>query len=215
MKLPTFLKFLAPLFKERQLRDAQHIQGWLRVTSSRRGSPEEILYDGPNFIVDLGLTSARDVLIGGPTGGRPGWSGSIFRMAIGDGGCPAGQLFTPKLPDASWPARTGLYHEVLRQDIATFTAPTATSMCFVGAFHSTIVDPSSFSLVDQVINEAALIIGDGVLVGGGDPKQINKVPPDTVGADEKMFSTRCFKSSPFAPTDTVIITVTWTINVIR
>jgi hypothetical protein len=96
-----------------------------------------------------------------------------------------------------------------------FSRPTATAMRFVGSFVSSDVSASSFSLSDQVINEAALIIGDGVLTIGGDKKQINKSPPDTVDADEKIVSVRTFKSTSFAPADSVTLTVTWTLNVIR
>jgi len=211
MKLPAFLKFLAPLFRDEFL-EAQRLKGWLRIETRKNGVVVDVPYDGPNFIVDLGLTSARDVLIG--TNGA-GFSGSLFRMAIGDGGCPAGQLFSPKQPDGTWPAKTALFHEVLRQDISAFSKPTSSSMRFVGSFDSTVVDPTSYSLSERVINEAALIIGDGVLTVGGDKKQINKVPPDTVDPDEKLFSMRTFKSTPFSYTEDVTITCTWTITVVR
>jgi hypothetical protein len=115
--------------------------------------------DGPaplsakNFILNRGLAATRDALIG-PAGG--GFVGSFYRMAIGDGGCPAGQLFSPRQPDSTWPGRTGLYHEVIRQDISVLTRPTPNSMRFVGSFNSGDIDPSSYSVADRVINEAAL-----------------------------------------------------------
>jgi hypothetical protein len=134
-------------------------------------------------------------------------------MAIGDNGVPAGELFNPKLPDATWPARTELFHEVIRQDITVFSTPTSSSMRFVGSFNSIDVDLTSYSLSDKVVNEASLIIGDGVVTIGGDKKQINKVPPDTVDADELMMSTRTFKSVSFDPAEDVTLTLTWTITI--
>jgi len=211
MGLPPFLKFLTPILGA-PVSDDIHAMGHVRVEAWKNGRLVEVVYDGKNFILDQGLTASRNVLIG-PNGG--GFVGSIFRMAIGDGGCPAGQLFSPKQPDVTWPSRTGLYHEVLRQDISVFTTPTTTSMRFVGSFDSVSVDPTSFSLADRVINEACLVVGDGVLVVGGDKKQINKSPPDTVDPDEVIMSVKTFKSTPFDPLDNVTITVTWTISVVR
>ena len=211
MGLPPFLRFLAPVFGLPAHEDL-HASGHVRVEKWCRGRLVEVVYDGRNFIVDQGLSATRDALIGQNGGG---FVGSIYRMAIGDGGCPAGQLFSPKQPDASWPGRTGLYHEVLRQDVAVFSRPTPTAMRFVGSFNSVDVDPTSFSLPSRVINEVALIIGNGVLSVGGAKKQINKVPPDAPGADEKVMSVRTFKSTSFDPGDNVALTVTWTLSVVR
>jgi hypothetical protein len=134
-------------------------------------------------------------------------------MAVGDGGVPPAELFNPKLPDATWPARTALYHEIIRQDISVFTTPTTASMRFVGSFNSVGIDPTGYSLAAKVINEAALIVGDGVLTGGGGPKQVNKTVPDVVDPDEIMMSTRTFKSTSFDDAEDVTITITWTITV--
>jgi len=210
MGLPPFLRFLAPVLGP-LLQEDLRAYGQLRV-ERRQDGREEVVYDSKNFILDQGLTAARDVLIGPNGGGR---TGSVFRMAIGDGGCPAGQLFSPKQPDSSWPGRTGLYHEVLRQDVSVFATPTPFSMRFVGSFNSADVDGSSFSLPTRVINEAALVIGDGILAVGGDKRQINKVPPEAVDADETAMSMRTFKSTPFDPTDDVVLTVTWTLGLVR
>lgn len=208
-----FLEFLRPVLGARLDRpEPVRLFGHLRVDVFKEGRLIATPHNDKNFIVDQGLKKAADVLIG-PNGG--GFTGSIFRMAVGDGGVPPGDLFNPKLPDASWPARTTLYHEVLRQDIATFSKPTDSSIRFVANFNSVDVDNSSFSLADLVINEAALIIGDGSLTVGGDKKQINKSPPDSADADEAMFSTRCFKSSPFDPGEDITISITWTISLTR
>jgi hypothetical protein len=95
------------------------------------------------------------------------------------------------------------------------TAPTASSMRFVGSFNSVDVDPTSFSLTDRVINEAALIIGNGVLTVGGRKQQLNKAPPDSAEADERVTSIRAFKSTSFDPVDNVVLTITWTLSVVR
>ena len=208
MRLPPFLRFLKPRIEPGQ--DGLGLVGHIRVERQVRGGELELVHDSKNFIVNVGITAIRNVLIG-PNGG--GFTGSIFRMAVGDGGTPPAELFNPKLPDATWPARTALYHEVLRQDISVFTTPTTASMRFVGSFNSVGMDPTSYSIAAKVINEASLIIGDGILTGGGDKKQINKVPPDVADPDEIMVSTRTFKSTSFDDAEDVTVTVTWTLTV--
>jgi hypothetical protein len=216
MRLPPFLRFLEPkLRREEHLSgaaiaapDGLSFRGHIRVERRAAGGPLQLVHDSPNFIVDAGVTAIRDALIGVNGGG---FLGSIFRMAIGDGGVPAGELFNPKLPDATWPARTALYHEMLRQDIDVFTTPTAASMRFVGSFNSMDITPTSYSLADRVVNEAALIIGDGTLTVGGDKKRVQD--GDTVDADEIMLSTRTFKSASFDEAEDVTISITWTLTV--
>lgn len=212
MGLPPFLRFLAPKFRKPapEPPEGLALQGHVRIERQVAGGPRELVHDSKNFIVDAGITGVRDILIGTNGGG---FSGSIFRMAIGDGGVPPAELFNPKLPDATWPARTGLFHEVLRQDIAVFETPTDFSMRFVASFNSVDVDPSSYSLAARVINEASVILGDGILTVGGDKIQINKTPPDTPDADEVMLSMRTFKSVSFDVAEDVTVTITWTFTV--
>lgn len=211
MRLPAFLRFLEPKLRQQQLAvDGLSFKGHIRIERQAQGCPLELIHDSPNFIVDAGVTAIRDLLIGVNGGG---FAGSIFRMAVGDGGVPAGELFNPKLPDATWPARTGLFHEIIRQDISVFETPEANSMRFVGSFLSTDIDTTSYSLADRVINEASLIIGDGDLTVGGDKKQINKTVPDVVDSDEIMTSTRTFNSASFDASENVTITITWTLTV--
>ena len=208
MRLPPFLRFLKPRIEPGQ--DGLGLVGHIRVERQVRGGELELVHDSKNFIVTAGITAIRNLLIGTNGGG---YGGSIFRMAVGDGGVPPAELFNPKLPDATWPARTALYHEILRQDISVFTTPTTASMRFVGSFNSVGIDPSGYSLAAKVVNEASLIIGDGVLTPGGDKKQISKTIPDVVDADEVMMSTRTFKSTSFDDAEDVTISVTWTITV--
>jgi len=210
MRLPKFLRFLEPQQPSQPERDKLGVAGHITVERRAGSGPSEVVVDQKNFIVDGGLTGVRD-LLAGVNGG--GFAGSIFRMAIGDGGVPAGELFNPKLPDSTWPTRTELYHEVLRHDISVFSTPTDTSIRFVGSFNSSVIDDTSYDLADRVINEASLIIGDGILTIGGDPKQVNKDTPDVVDADELMFSTRTFKSVSFDSLEDVTVTITWTITI--
>lgn len=207
MRLPPFLEFLRPRFQKEH--DGLAVLGHIRVERSAGGGPVEVICDEKNYIVDQGLTAIKDLILGGTGGG--GISGSIFRMAIGDGGSTVGSLYTPKLPDATWATRTELYEEVIRTDIAAFTSPDAVSARFVANFNSTGVADTSFTLPDKVINEAALIIGDGIL-GGAD---IQVKQGDTPDSDEQLFSTRTFKSAPFDPAEDVTISITWTITVAR
>lgn len=213
MRMPPTLRFLEP--RVRQPRDGLTIRGDMRVERQVPGGPLELVHESKNFIVDVGLTALRDILIGVNGGG---FTGSIFRMAVGDGGVPPGQLFDPYLPDATWPAKTSLFHEMLRQDISTFTTPTSTSMRFVGSFNSVDLDDSSYSLAEKVVNEACLIAGDGVLTIGGDQKQVNSSlgpPIDTVDADEVMVSMRTYKSASFDTAENVTITITWTLTLAK
>lgn len=212
MRLPPFLRFLEPKFRQPVGHDGLRFYGHMKVERTARGCLPELICDQKNFIVDEGITGVRDILVGTNGGG---FTGSIFRMAVGDGGVPPGELFNPKLSDSSWGSRTGLFHEVIRQDIDVFSTPTSSSMRFVGSFNSVDVDVTSFSISDRVINEAALIIGDGALTTGGDKRQINKSSPDGVDADELMFSMRTFKSASFDPNEDVNISVTWTISITK
>ena len=218
MRLPPFLEFLRPRFQPQD--DQYGLSGHVLIESHKDGRFSHVVYDSKNFIVDGGITGLRNMILGSTTGGgdrTPGSSPtplSVFRMAIGDGGTPAGQLFSPRQPDATWPARTGLFYEVLRQDISVFSAPSTVSARFVSAFNSQDVDATSFSLSNKVINEASLIGGDGTLTIGGDKKQINKSPPDTADADEFLVSMRTFNSTPFNPAEDITLTVTWTLSLI-
>lgn len=157
-----------------------------------------------NFIVTVGLEAVVDILEGTNAGH------SIYRMAIGDSGSLSGQPFVPKTPDATWPALTGLYHEVARKNIDTPTQPTSTSMTFTTTFQSNVLDKTSFTSSPYYINEACLIISDRTQTG---LQQINKTSPDSVDADEKMLSIRTFKSQPFDPDDTLTLSLAWTIYV--
>jgi len=210
MKLPAFLRFLEP--RVQKPIDGLGMRGHIRVERTA-GGIVELVHDSPNFIVDAGLEAVADLLIGSNGGG---FEGSIFRMAVGDGGSVPGDILNPKLPDATWPGRTGLFHEILRKDINTFTRPTANSMRFQANFNPFgLVDASGYSLADKVVNEASLIIGDGVLTVGDDPRQINKTSPDSVDGDEVMLSMRTFRSASFDEAEDVTITITWTITVAK
>lgn len=205
---PSFLRFLDPLFDDSS--DRLGLSGHVRIEARRGTSPSLVVYDDKNFIVRSGNAAVRDLLLGSAGGG---FGGSVFRMALGDGGVNSGDLYNPKLPDNTWQTKTTLFHEVIRQDISVFAPISETSARFIGSFESTSINTTSFSLSENVINEAALIIGNGVMTVGGGIKQVNKTPPDTVDADEKLLSMRTFRSVSFDPFMPTTITVTWTITV--
>jgi hypothetical protein len=213
MHLPPFLKFLAPIFPAPK--DRIGISGHLRIERQEGDGPKILVHDSPNFIVDAGKTAVRDMLLGdaGFVSAGSGFLGSIHRMAVGHHGTPEGELFNPKLPDGTWGARTTLFREVLRQDVSTFSAPTAFSARFVGSFNSLDVVDNSFDWATKVINEACLVIGDGILTIGGDKIQINGGLGHIHGTDEVMLSMRTFNSLSFDNAEDITITVTWTITV--
>jgi len=191
--------------------DGFRLKGHLRVEAhDRRGRLICVAYDGPNFIVDLGKQKVLEQL-GQAFGPALGPGRRVMRrMSLGDQGAIIGSPFTPKVPDASWPARTQLFHELGRKPIDTITFPTTKSVRHITAFNSAAFDASSYSSVPRICSEASLYIGDPD-DGVATLIQPNKVAPDIVPATDKMFSTRTFKSVPFDPLDAVTVTVTWTI----
>ena len=221
MRLPPFLRYLgvgragaADLALNHSRPDEGFaLQGHLRVERQARGGPLELVHDSPNFIVDAGMTAVRNMLLGDAGVAAGGFLGSLHRMALGGQGVPAGELFNPKLPDSTWPARTTLFHEIIRQDITAFTSPTDFSARFASSFNSLdmVGHEASYPWTDRVVNEAALIIGDGVLTVGGDKKYLND--GDSADSDEVMFSMRTFNSASFDSGEDITITVTWTITV--
>jgi hypothetical protein len=187
--------------------EREKLKAYLRIeVRDRNGRLLDVPCDDKNFIVDLGLQRAIEILAGDL------WipARRIFRMALGDQGAVIGSPFTPKVPDATWPARTGLFHEVTRRDIGSFSHPTTKSARFSTTFNSSAVDVSSFSSLPNIVSEAALIIRDPTGAPFADT-QINKAPPDVLDPSESMFSMRTFKSTPFDPADAVVLTAMWTV----
>jgi len=185
------------------MRDKLSFRGEIRLEFSNKNGRIVQVIEDKNFIVDLGHELVVDILSGTV-------SSKIFRMAIGDQGTISGQPFVPKAPDATWPARTGLFHELIRQNNNVPTQPTSKSMRFLNSFQSANIDTTSFSTSPRVVNEAALIISSGSETGR---QQVNKTPPDSLDPSENMFSIRTFKSQPFDPADTLTLSVAWTIFV--
>jgi len=185
------------------MRDKLSFRGEVRFEFSDKNGKIIRVIEDKNFIVDLGHELVVDIL-SGSVGSK------IFRMAIGDQGTVSGQPFVPKTPDATWPARTGLFHELIRLNNGTPTQPTSKSMRFLASFQSANIDTTSFSTSPRVVNEAALIVSSGSETGR---QQINKTPPDPLDPSENLFSLRTFKSQPFDPSDTLTLSVAWTIFV--
>jgi hypothetical protein len=188
----------APMF-----RDGLSFRGEIKLEFFNRYGRLINVIEDKNFIVDLGHELVIDILTGTV-------NSKVFRMAIGDDGTLTGQPFVPKTPDATWPAITGLFHELIRKNIDTTTQPTTKTMRFLASFASADIDDSSFSSSPKSVNEASLIISSGTETG---LQQINKTTPDTLDPSEKMFSIRTFKSQPFDPADTLTLSITWTIFV--
>ena len=190
--------------------DTFGLKGHVRIeVYNRHGVLTDVPYDGPNFIVDLGKQQVmRQLGQANETGRR-----AMRRMSLGDQGAITGSPFTPKVPDASWPARTALFHELGRKNIGTFSFPTTKSARFLTAFNSADFDPTSYSLAPKICSEASIYIGNPDLTVDTVTGLIqpNKAVPDSIPAADAMFSTRTFKSVPFDPLDAVTVTVTWTI----
>ena len=183
-------------------RDGLSFRGEIKLEFFDRYGKLTNVIEDKNFIVDLGHELVVDILTGTV-------SSKIFRMAIGDNGTLTGQPFVPKTPDATWPALTGLFHELIRKNVTT-TQPTTKTMRFLASFDSADIDNSSFTSSPKTVNEAALVVSSGAETG---QQQINKTAPDTLDPSEKMFSIRTFKSQPFDPADTLSLSITWTIFV--
>ncbi len=192
--------------KHQNFREGLNFRGSIKLEFFDKNNRLINCIEDKNFIVDLGLESVIDILEGTTTTAAVG--NRIYRMAIGDDGTLTGQPFVPKVPDATWPARTTLFHEVLRQSRDTATQPTSTSMRFVTSFASADVTLSSYTSSPPVVNEAALIISDGTQTTK------DQIPQGyTPDSSESIFSIRTFKSQPFDPADTLTLTITWTIFV--
>ena len=184
-------------------RDGLSFRGEIRLEFFDRNGRLVNVIEDKNFIVDLGHELVIDILTGTV-------SSKIFRMAIGDNGTLVGQPYVAKTPDATWPARTGLFHELIRRNIDTTSQPSTKTMRFLASFQSGDIDNSSFSSSPKFVNEAALIVSSGLETG---QQQINKTVPDSLDPSENMFSIRTFKSQPFDPASTLTLSIAWTIFV--
>lgn len=179
----------------RPLSDKFRYTGEIDIIVKKRGV-EIDKFSIKNIVVNNGKQLALEAIALGD-------KHQIFRMAIGSDGAMTGDLFSPKIPTAE---ETALYHEVYRKDIGATPTIGTRQATFIAEFNSVDVPDSSFlNASKRYINEAALIMGDGVL-GGGD--KYSPQPPDS---DESMFSKRCFKSIPFDAGDDITITVRWSI----
>jgi len=184
-------------------RDGLSFRGEIKLEFFDKNGKLLTVIEDKNFVVDLGHELAIDILTGTV-------SSKIFRMAVGDSGVLTGQPFVPKVPDATWPALTGLFHELIRRNIDTTSQPTTKTMRFLATFQSADIDLTSYSSSPPFINEACLVVSSGSETG---QQQINKTAPDSLDPSENMFSIRTFKSQPFDPADTLTLNITWTIFV--
>lgn len=160
------------------------------------------VWESKNFVVNQGVNFVGDILGGANTG-------TIYRIAIGDGGMSGG---TRVLPDDTWYLKTGLVSPAFSNDL---TAPCVvthdgqtTSLyfnhVFTGAENATAITNMS---------EVALVIGygsSGVLTGNNAVIMPNLAGPPT--EVNYMFAYRTFEELALTPADpTSTITVHWTI----
>lgn len=198
MKDKNFISFLKsivkPITNPKELKDSLKIGGVLHITVEKKGKIiDEFVSE--NIIVDNGKQKLIDALGSGNID-------QIFRLSIGCNGAAESDLFQPKIPERN---RTSLFWEVYRKDVGSYVVGTR-QITFVVSFNSPDIPDSSFKNASQrYINEAALIMGDGV---SGGPDIISPALPDI---DESMFSMRCFKSIPFDAGDDVALTLRWTV----
>ena len=177
--------------------DGMRLRGHVEIEVKNKHGQVIDKFNADNVILNIGKQKVTDAFISGNLN-------RIFRMAIGDDGAMTGDLLQPKTPDATM---TALYHEVYRKDRGGYTVGTR-QVLITADFNSADVPNSSFiNAGARYINEAALVVGDGIL---GGPAIAAPALPD---ADESLFSIRCFKSIPFDAVDNITITIRWTIFV--
>ncbi len=165
-----------------------------------RGQVEIISSDGrswtsPNYIVDQASQYVGLILEGT-------FSGSLYRMAIGQGGY-SGAPPVRTLPNDSWYAYTGLVTPIVSKPVATRTVVSdghvtsiTLSCTFSGADHAS---PTSD------FNEACLILGSGTAgtqTGGA-----------YLGAADRMYAYRTFDNFSVPAAGTSTLTINWTIFV--
>jgi len=157
------------------------------------------VWESNNFVVNLGVQQAGEIL-GGST------SGSIYRIAIGDGGMSGGSRI---LPDDTWYLKTGLMSPAYSNDITTRTVShdgQTTSLYFTHVFTG-----GENITATTMMSEMCLIIGygsAGVLAGNN-----ATIMPNVPAVSENFpFAYRTFEALSLAPGDpTETITVHWTI----
>ena len=162
-------------------------------------------FEDKNFIVDKGHEIANNLLNGT-------FNGLVGRMGIGDQGTLSGQPYVPKTADATWPARTALFHDVIRKDLDSATPGLSLKNTrYLCSFTSASIAPASFTSSPYLINEASLWLIPRV---AGIPAVYGVEQASTgFNANQYMFSMRTFKSQPFDPADTLTLTIAWTIYV--
>lgn len=157
------------------------------------------VWESNNFVVNLGVQRAGEIL-----GGNA--SGSIYRIAIGDGGVSGGVRV---LPNDTWYLKTGLVSPAFSDDITTRTVShdgQTTSLYFTHVF----TGAANVSAMTDA-SEMCLIIGygsAGVLTGNN-----AVIMPNVPAVSENYpFAYRTFEELSLAPGDpTETITVHWTI----
>lgn len=174
--------------------------GKIKVTGKiRLEHSNGTIWESNNFVVNLGVHTAGEILGGNTTG-------SIFRVAIGDGGVSGGSRV---LPDDSWYLKTGLVSPAYSDDIMTRTVThdgQTTSLYFEHVFtsgdHVTAMTHAS---------EMCLIVGYGTTGIIQSPVPAVYMPTNPPIEDNHIFAYRTFEELPLATGGIDSITMHWTI----
>lgn len=157
------------------------------------------VWESSNFVVNPGVQQAGEILGGNTTG-------SIYRIAIGEGGMSGGSRV---LPDDTWYLKTGLVSPAYSADITTRTVShdgQTTSLYFTHVF----TGGENISTI-TMMSEMCLIIGHGS-AGTLTGNNATIIPVALPAIENKMFAYRTFEALSLAPGNpTETITVHWTI----
>jgi len=157
------------------------------------------VWESNNFVVNQGVQQAGEILGGNTTG-------SIYRIAIGDGGMSGG---TRVLPDDTWYLKTGLVSPAFSDDITTRTVShdgQTTSLyfthVFTGAQNATAMTHASEMCLIIGYGSAGILTGNNAVI----------IPVALPAIENKVFAYRTFEELGLAPGNPAeTITVHWTI----
>lgn len=152
-----------------------------------------------NIILNLGKSEVINGL-------SSGTNRVLARIAMGDRGALPSDPQVPKTPDAT---RSGLYHEVYRQDIQTTVKTTSAEtneLLFIHTFNAVDIPITSFSdQTNPVLNEIMLVMCD--LITGMPLPRPAIASPAQPPPDEASFSMVTFNTVPFKAEQETAVTV--------
>lgn len=162
----------------------------------------------PNIVLDQGKTEIMLILTSDVLRETSGSVRSICRLAIGDGGATGSAYNIPKARDKT---RSGLFYEVHRKDIDSFTRPDPNKVTFVTEVLSSNLSLPDFNpaMGDAYINEAGLVSSLPATYVDGPPSGIGVVGPDDV-----LVTHTTFPSIPFQPALGLTARFRWTLTAV-